>query len=803
MVTITLPRAVGRGVPAGGLTGQVLVKTTGMDYDTRWATPEGGGSEGIQPPFLISYTTGLQEALNLKANLSDTIISVTTSRDLATTDNGAVLEVNSASAVTLTVPSTLPAGFNCIVSQVGAGQVTIAAGTSATVTAYQEAKTPGQWGEIAVRVRGTAGVAVVSGGAIKGGGSGGVVPEPQLPANLTPPAITGTPTVGQTLSVSNGTWTNSPTSFAYQWRRNGSNIAGATANTYALASDDAGTMISCLVTATNADGQSSSLTGELSVEAVSTAPRYIVGTDFAGDPDDALAFDVVLDAHKGGVINLIGVVADSSLETSAPGVKAMLKAHGYPAIPVYAYQGSAGAYNDNYSGQLRDRFGTPGETRAAYADDVTGYRTLLAGAPDGSVKIIGLGALTSLSRLLNSPADGISPLTGRQLVAAKVINLTQVGGNFPSSGTTPEYNLSRDIAASQNVYTNWPTPIIAHGFEPGSSVLSGPPYGADPQIDPAKYAFDLGQSVGYLSGNLKRSSWDPLAAHYAIYGPRTAYGFGGQNGTMTIDAQGNNVWSASPAGNVSYVSRIASTSALGRELDRIAAAVDLSNPAPDSDSFLLDFTEGTGRRSVGPNPNDIAYFGWESLTQIPVWQASVGPDFDGGDVAWMKHRPSYASQNIAFAAVVNLDSVASPRIIASRADGAGKQYWFLRLNAGKLEFVLFNSAQAGFPATSPTTDVATGTNVMVSFLLINGDTLVLRKNGVQVHAATLGAKLNPTVSDARLLFGARINSSDALADFMDGRLIASGFKANANASDLTTIEANLRAVSATKGIIIP
>lgn len=105
-----------------------------------------------------------QAALDLKANLSDTIISVTTGRALATTDNGAVLEVNSASAVTLTVPSTMPVGFNCIVSQVGAGQVTVAAGTSATVTAYQGAKTPGQWGEVAVRVRGTAGVAVVSGG---------------------------------------------------------------------------------------------------------------------------------------------------------------------------------------------------------------------------------------------------------------------------------------------------------------------------------------------------------------------------------------------------------------------------------------------------------------------------------------------------------------------------------------------------------------------------------------------------------------------------------------------------------------
>ena len=67
------------------------------------------------------------------------------------------------------------------------------------------------------------------------------------------PAITGTTQQGQTLTVSNGTWTGSP-SYARQWQRNTGagfgNISGATSATYVLQAGDVGATIRCLVTAT-------------------------------------------------------------------------------------------------------------------------------------------------------------------------------------------------------------------------------------------------------------------------------------------------------------------------------------------------------------------------------------------------------------------------------------------------------------------------------------------------------------------------------------------------------------------------
>jgi hypothetical protein len=80
-------------------------------------------------------------------------------------------------------------------------------------------------------------------------------PAGDAPVNTVVPVISdATPKVGEEITVTNGTWTNSPTSFSYQWSRDGLSITGATSNAYTPVIADYNLPLSCTVTATNSSG---------------------------------------------------------------------------------------------------------------------------------------------------------------------------------------------------------------------------------------------------------------------------------------------------------------------------------------------------------------------------------------------------------------------------------------------------------------------------------------------------------------------------------------------------------------------
>ena len=111
----------------------------------------------------------------------------------------------------------------------------------------------------------------------------GLPPAVSTPVNTSLPAISGTTTQGQTLSASNGSWSNSPTSYAYQWRRcdgsgNGcADISSATSSSYVLVLADAGSTIRVVVTASNSYGSASatsSQTTAVTVKATNHPPTF-------------------------------------------------------------------------------------------------------------------------------------------------------------------------------------------------------------------------------------------------------------------------------------------------------------------------------------------------------------------------------------------------------------------------------------------------------------------------------------------------------------------------------------------------
>lgn len=103
------------------------------------------------------------------------------------------------------------------------------------------------------------------------------------PLNLTAPVLTGTETVGEELSVTNGTWQGVATiTYAYQWRRDGSNISGATSSTYTLIAADYDAVIDCVVTATNSLDSASADSNDTGAIA-GLAPTNDTAPSIAGD----------------------------------------------------------------------------------------------------------------------------------------------------------------------------------------------------------------------------------------------------------------------------------------------------------------------------------------------------------------------------------------------------------------------------------------------------------------------------------------------------------------------------------------
>jgi hypothetical protein len=113
------------------------------------------------------------------------------------------------------------------------------------------------------------------------------------PTNSVPPAVTGTPRDGETLTAMEGTWTGTPPlTYSYQWQQcdvgglTCSDVPAATETTYTLTPTDVGNTLRVLVTAGGANSATSLPTAPIlavPVAPASTEPPTITGTPQEGE----------------------------------------------------------------------------------------------------------------------------------------------------------------------------------------------------------------------------------------------------------------------------------------------------------------------------------------------------------------------------------------------------------------------------------------------------------------------------------------------------------------------------------------
>jgi hypothetical protein len=120
------------------------------------------------------------------------------------------------------------------------------------------------------------------GATANGGGS-----TPAAPANTALPTVSGTPSQGNSVTCTNGSWTNSPSSYSYGWTRNGVAIGGASSQNYTIQAADVGQALRCVVTATNGAGSATATSAPVTPSAgggapANTSPPTISGTAVVG-----------------------------------------------------------------------------------------------------------------------------------------------------------------------------------------------------------------------------------------------------------------------------------------------------------------------------------------------------------------------------------------------------------------------------------------------------------------------------------------------------------------------------------------
>jgi Ig domain of plant-specific actin-binding protein len=234
-----------------------------------------------------------------------------------------------------------------------------------------------------------------------GGSSAATAVAQAAPGNTARPTIVGDVQQGSGVAASTGAWSNSPTSFSYQWSRcdsSCSTIDGATSETYVVTSSDAGHDLKVTVTAMNGSG---STPADSTTSTVATLP--------SGAPADEASPTISGTAKQGQTL------------TASSG----------------SWSGGTLSYRwrrcDTTGAGCSSISGATGSTYTAASEDVGSTLRVEVTAANGSAKSTAQSAKTGIVVAGSAPANTSKPTISGNVVQGET--LTADRGNW--SGDSP------------------------------------------------------------------------------------------------------------------------------------------------------------------------------------------------------------------------------------------------------------------------------------------------------------------------------------------------------------------------------
>jgi hypothetical protein len=300
-------------------------------------------------------------------------------------------------------------------------------------------------------------------------------------------------------------------------------------------------------------------------EAGGGGASVIFDTDMGPDIDDAGALAVLHALADNAEVTLLAVGISTSRGTGSPAIGFIDQVDTYysrPDIPIGIWKGGDfhGPDSNNYTQKIYDQSDkfprSLDDSQDSVPEAFALYRQILAGEPDGSVTIVCTGFMNNMKALLESGPDENSDLDGTALVAAKVKELVQMGGGYPSGN---EYNFFNQTSSgmTKSVVDNWPTPMVFSGYEIGDPIHTGAALSTNtPDTNPVRAAYEA-----FFGGVNSRSSWDITAALFAARGASTYWDLQ-STGSNDVADDGSNAWQASPDLEQSYLVKKAENSTI-------------------------------------------------------------------------------------------------------------------------------------------------------------------------------------------------------------------------------------------------